>query len=203
MLILFISSYLFGNVNPAIILTQIKKGIDIRSVNSQNAGATNVTITLGAKYGILIGILDILKGVIPVLIARFAFPDNDTIWWFTGLMVLVGHIFPVIYQFKGGKGTATLIGVLFTIAPLYAAILFTVSVVLLVTTKFIAIPSVVSALVTPVYLYFSDFSNEAIWIMVIFMVISLYKHRMNIVNIIKGQEKSLDDVKAAEKKRSA
>ena len=109
-------------------------------------------------------------------------------------MVLIGHIFPALYQFKGGKGTATLIGVLFTAAPLYAAILFTVSVVLLMTTQFIAIPSIVSALVTPVYLYFSPFSNEAIWLMLIFMVISLYKHRINIINIIQGKETSLKQV---------
>lgn len=193
-LLLSLGSYLFGNINPAIIITKIKKGVDIRSLNSQNPGATNVTITLGFKYGILIAILDILKGVIPVLVARLLYPDNDAIWFLAGLLVLIGHIFPALYQFKGGKGTATLIGVLFTAAPLYAAILFTVSVVLLITTQFIAIPSIVSALVTPVYLYFSPFSNEAIWLMLIFMVISLYKHRINIVNIIQGKETSLKQV---------
>jgi glycerol-3-phosphate acyltransferase PlsY len=193
-LLLSLGSYLFGNINPAIIITKIKKGVDIRSLNSQNPGATNVTITLGFKYGIFIALLDILKGVIPVLVARLFYPDNDAIWFLAGLMVLIGHIFPALYQFKGGKGTATLIGVLFTAAPLYAAILFTVSVVLLMTTQFIAIPSIVSALVTPVYLYFSPFSNEAIWLMLIFMVISLYKHRINIVNIIQGKETSLKQV---------
>jgi len=193
-LLLGLGSYLLGNINPAIIITKIKKGVDIRSLNSQNPGATNVTITLGFKYGIFIAILDILKGVIPVLVARLFYPDNDAIWFLAGLMVLIGHIFPALYQFKGGKGTATLIGVLFTAAPLYAAILFTVSVVLLMTTQFIAIPSIVSALVTPVYLYFSPFSNEAIWLMLIFMVISLYKHRINIVNIIQGKETSLKQV---------
>ena len=199
-LLLGLGSYLLGNINPAIIITKIKKGVDIRSLNSQNPGATNVTITLGFKYGIFIAILDILKGVIPVLVARLFYPDNDAIWFLAGLMVLIGHIFPALYQFKGGKGTATLIGVLFTAAPLYAAILFTVSVVLLMTTQFIAIPSIVSALVTPVYLYFSPFSNEAIWLMLIFMVISLYKHRINIVNIIQGKETSLKHV--AKKKKN-
>lgn len=194
-IILLALSYLLGNINPAIIVTKIKKGIDIRSVNSQNAGATNVTLTLGFKYGLMIGILDILKGVLPVLAARLLFPDNDAIWFLSGLFVLMGHIFPVFYQFKGGKGTATLIGVLFTATPLYAFILFIISFILLITTKFIAIPSINAAIVTPIYLYFSPYSNEAIWVMVIFMVVSLYKHRVNIINIIQGNESSLKEVK--------
>jgi len=193
-LLLSLGSYLFGNINPAIIITRIKKGIDIRSVNSQNAGATNVTITLGFKYGIIIALLDILKGVIPVLIARLLFPTDDAYWFLAGFFVLMGHIFPAFYQFRGGKGTATLIGVLFTTMPLYAGLLFTLSVILLITTKYIAIPSLVAVIMTPVYLYFSAMSNEALWLMIIFMVISIYKHRSNIINIATGKETSLKSI---------
>lgn len=194
-IILFaVISYVFGNINPAIIITKIKKGIDIRTVNSQNAGATNVTITLGFKYGIMIALLDIFKGVIPVLIARLVYPENDAVWFLMGFMVMIGHIFPIFYQFKGGKGTATLVGVLVTATPVFGILLFILSVVLLLTTKFIAIPSILAAVITPIYLYFSPYSNEAIWIMLIFMVISLYKHRMNIVNIVTGRETSLNDI---------
>jgi glycerol-3-phosphate acyltransferase PlsY len=193
-LLLILGSYLFGNINPAIIITRIKKGIDIRSVNSQNAGATNVTLTLGFKYGIFIALLDIFKGVLPVLIARLLFPSNDAYWFLAGFFVLIGHIFPAIYQFRGGKGTATLIGVLFTTMPLYAGLLFTLSVILLLTTKYIAIPSLVAVIITPIYLYFSTMSNEALWLMIIFMFVSIYKHRSNIINILTGKETSLKSV---------
>lgn len=193
-LLLSFGSYLWGNINPAILLTKAKKGIDIRTVGRRNPGATNAALTLGFKTGVGVALLDIFKGVIPVFIARFLYPNLDWIWFLIGVMVMLGHMFPVFYQFKGGKGVASLIGVLVTAAPLFGLSLLSISVLLLVTTKYITIPTVLSVIVTPIYLFFSAYSLEAFWIMLIFMVISLYKQRLLILNIIQGKETSLSQV---------
>lgn len=194
LIILSIGSYIWGSINPAIMLTKHKKGIDIRSVGRHNPGATNVAITLGFKSGVGVALLDILKGVLPVLIARIIYPNTDAIWFLMGVMVMLGHMFPVFYQFKGGKGVASLIGVLVTAAPLFGLSLLSIAVLLLVTTKYITIPTVLSVIVTPIYLFFSAYSLEAFWIMLIFMVISLYKQRLLIIHIIQGKESSLSQV---------
>lgn len=193
-LLLSIGSYIWGSINPAIMLTKYKKGIDIRSVGRHNPGATNVAIALGFKSGVWVALFDIIKGAIPVFIARIIYPKTDAVWFLMGVMVLLGHMFPVFYQFKGGKGVASLIGVLVTAAPLFGFSLLSISVLLLVTTKYITIPTVLSVIVTPIYLFFSAYSLEAFWIMLIFMVISLYKQRLLILNIIQGKETSLSQV---------
>ena len=106
-LIVFIVFYLFGSISPALITGKLVKGIDIRDVNSKNAGASNVTITLGLKYGVIVGLSDILKGLIPILVLRVIFPDNNIIWFIGGISAVLGHIFPFYMKFKGGKGTST------------------------------------------------------------------------------------------------
>ncbi len=193
-IVLSLGSYLFGNINPAISMTQIKKGIDIRTVGRQNAGATNAALTLGFKFGLLIALLDILKGALPVLMARLLYPDNDAIWFLFGVMVMLGHMFPVFHQFKGGKGIASLIGVLVTAAPLFGSTLLLVSIGLLLTTKYITISSVTAVIVTPVYVFISPYSNNAGWLMLGFMGISLFKQRKNIADIWHGREVSLRQI---------
>lgn len=192
--LLSLGSYLWGNLNPAIMLTKIQKGIDIRTVGRRNPGATNAALTLGFKSGVAVAFLDILKGVIPVLVARILYPDIDWIWVLLGVMVMLGHMFPVFYQFKGGKGIASLIGVLLTATPIYGLTLLAGSIILLGMTKYITVPSVLAVIVTPIYLYFSPYSLEATWVMLIFMVVSLYKQRTLILNIILGKETSLSQV---------
>lgn len=118
--LLIVGSYLYGSVNNAIILTRFM-GKDIRKMGSGNPGTMNVSRTLGLKTAVLVLVLDILKGIVPTLIATFAFGD----WLFeystlpvsvmakymAGFFAVLGHIFPCYYKFKGGKGIATTIGV--------------------------------------------------------------------------------------------
>ncbi|MBQ8197697.1 MAG: glycerol-3-phosphate acyltransferase [Clostridia bacterium] len=119
-----ILSYLLGNVNWAIIISKIKK-VDIRSMGSGNPGTLNMSRNLGLKAGLLTFFLDILKGVIPTLVAYFVFKDKliydsgfylkDFALYLCGFAVVIGHIYPVFMKFKGGKGIATSIGVFLTI----------------------------------------------------------------------------------------
>jgi len=129
-----------------------------------------------------------------VLMARLLYPDDDAIWFLFGVMVMLGHMFPVFHQFKGGKGIASLIGVLVTAAPLFGSTLLLVSIGLLLTTKYITISSVTAVIVTPVYVFISPYSNNAGWLMLGFMGISLFKQRKNIADIWHGREVSLRQI---------
>jgi glycerol-3-phosphate acyltransferase PlsY len=128
-LVLFaIGSYLFGNVNWAIIISKLKK-TDIRSMGSGNPGTLNMSRNLGLKFGLLTFFLDIMKGVIPTLAVFFVFKGknfensvfaiSDFAIYLCGLCVVLGHIYPIIFKFKGGKGIASTIGVFLVCQSVY------------------------------------------------------------------------------------
>ena len=91
-ILVFLLFYIIGSISPAFITGKLVKGIDIREMNTGNAGASNVTITLGLKWGLFVGISDILKGLLPILILRVFFPENDIIWFVGGIGLVIGHI---------------------------------------------------------------------------------------------------------------
>lgn len=132
--LLIVGSYLFGSLNNAIILTSLL-GKDIRKMGSGNPGTMNVSRTLGLKAALLILVLDILKGVVPTLIATLVFSDelfeSSTLpvsvmaKYMAGFFAVLGHIFPCYYKFKGGKGIATTIGV-FLVCNTVVALIFAV-----------------------------------------------------------------------------
>lgn len=132
--LLIIGAYLLGSVNNAIIYSRIL-GKDIRKLGSGNPGTMNVSRTLGLKAAVLILVLDICKGVIPTLIASLAFSDEvfefstlpvrEMAKYMAGFFVVLGHIFPCYYKFKGGKGIATTIGV-FLVCDTFVAVIFAI-----------------------------------------------------------------------------
>ena len=186
--IVFLISYLIGNINPAILVTKIRRGIDIRDINSKNAGSSNVTMTVGYRWGIFVGLADIFKGFLPVLIIRFIFPEQDGMWFLSGFGIILGHVYPVIYKFRGGKGSATFGGVLFATAPLYAFILLIVYFTILYITDYIAISTLVATIATPIVLYALDYELLSIILMILFAIISFKKHYTNYKRIWNRQE---------------
>ena len=133
-----IIGYLLGSIPTAYIVSRIRKGIDIRNVGSGNMGAANVIRQIGAHEGVFVGLIDVAKGAGAILIAQ-ALNISD-LWVFgTGFAALVGHNFPVFAGFKGGRGSATIIGIFFVLAP--ETILVTLAVVAIpffTTRKFMA-----------------------------------------------------------------
>lgn len=120
LVIIAVSSYLFGSVNWALVISKLKRS-DIRTMGSGNPGTLNMSRNFGLKFGLLTFLLDVLKGVIPTLAAFFAFRDAkfpnsefyiyDFAVYLCGLCVVLGHIYPIYFKFKGGKGIASTIGV--------------------------------------------------------------------------------------------
>ena len=189
--------YLLGSISPAMITGKKLRNIDIRDVNSKNAGTSNIAMTLGLKWGVVVGLSDILKGLIPVVILRLVFPENDVIWTLGGLAAILGHVYPFHMGFKGGKGTATFGGVLLAIAPLFALILAVAFTLTLFLSDYIALATLVVIVLTPIGLFFLDFSLVSIIIISTYSLLSFYKHYPNYKRIYLGQEVGL---KAAFKK---
>lgn len=187
-----ISSYLIGSINFSIVITKIKQGIDIRDVNSHNPGASNATLTLGFKWGVVIFFLDVLKGFLPVFIVRLLFPENDIYWFLAGFFALVGHAFPLYYKFKGGKGTSTYMGVVLGAYPLVGLILFVVLVGTTALSDYIVVGTVFLIVPPPIYMIITGkYHWISIALLSTFAVINLYKHRNNFQALFKGEEKKV------------
>lgn len=178
-----ILSYFLGNVSPAIIIGRLA-GIDIRSQGSGNAGATNVLRVLGKKAAIATLLIDILKGVLAVLIGRYML--NQDLAIACGMAVFLGHIWPVIFGFRGGKGIATAFGAIITISPSLGLIAAAIAFAGIIITRRVSIGSMAAAISLPIIAY--ALSPES-WAWTLPMVaIVIFKHRTNIIRVIKGEE---------------
>lgn len=176
-----IIAYFLGNISAAIILSKLLKGEDVRTKGSGNAGATNMLRNYGKGMAAATLIIDVLKGVIAVMIgAKFgmAYP--------CALAVVVGHMYPAVFGFRGGKGIATGLGVLLAINPKLALCCLAVAVILFVTTKYISLGSICAAIAMPVFSFFMEpgFTIYAL----ILCILTCYKHRENIKRLKNGTE---------------
>ena len=191
--LIIVLSYLIGTINPAHIITKRVKQIDIRDVNSKNAGTSNVAMTLGLKFAVLVGILDMLKGFLPVLIVRLLFPDNDILWVVSGVSAILGHVYPFHMHFKGGKGTATFGGVCFAFFPVISLVLFILFFVILIVSDYITVPTILGVIAIPIIMFMREFELVSVLLIVAYGFLSVYKHWPNIVRIYKKQEVGLKE----------
>ena len=199
--ITFLASYLIGTINPAKITAKRVKNIDISKVNSKNPGTSNIAITLGMKYAVIVGFLDIFKGALPVIIARLLFKENDILWFVAGCSAILGHMHPFHMKFKGGKGTATFGGMVLALVPLISigmAILFTL---VLFRTKFMALATLFVIVSYPIIFWLLDYHYISVLLITSYSLLSFYRHIPNFIKIYKKEEMSLDAVgKDKEKK---
>lgn len=186
-----IIGYLFGCVQTAYILIRIVKKADIRKLGTTNAGASNVTAVAGWKLGIITAIVDILKGTGAVYIVSLLFPKSIELLYVTGAFVILGHIFPAYLKFKGGKGTASLIGIMLAINFKIALILVITLVVLTVVTDYIAIGSIGMFLMLPAVTFIYDYKLICILVGIFLLTICIYKHFVNLKRIFKKEELGL------------
>lgn len=189
--------YLFGCLQFSYILARTLKKVDIRTIGNGNAGASNTTITLGWKMGVLVGALDILKAIVSLQIIKVMYRDflNPKQLTFllllNGLFVILGHNFPFFMGFKGGKGTASLIGMLVILD--YRIALLGILTILLVTliTDYIALGAIALVLMVVGASVFFQYSPGSIGIATTIASMSIYKHLPNLKRIQQGQETGL------------
>ncbi|MGP1569789.1 MAG: glycerol-3-phosphate 1-O-acyltransferase PlsY [Eubacteriales bacterium] len=192
--IVILISYLIGNISPAIIIGKINKQ-DIRETGSHNAGTTNVLRTFGKKAAAITMIVDILKGVIPVIIARYVagqflsihFANHLALW--AGVFAICGHIWPVVFGFKGGKGVATTFGVLITAMPFLGLCELGIMLVTVAVTKMVSLGAVLGALAFP--LLVSKLEPMYLPQALCLTLMILYKHNENIGRIVRGEENKI------------
>ena len=187
--VLAIGSYLLGAV-PFGVLTANARGIDLMSVGSGNIGATNVARALGWKLGVLVFVLDILKGTVPVLVAA-RMPGSADFAVLFGVAAVVGHTFSPFLKFKGGKGIATSLGVLFGTAPLVGAVGFGVFLVFFAATRIVSLSSLVGSIAVLVSAVLFKESWVVLAVFVPLVAFVFVRHKSNIQRLLKGQEPKL------------
>ncbi|MDO4504478.1 MAG: glycerol-3-phosphate 1-O-acyltransferase PlsY [Clostridia bacterium] len=207
-------SYAIGCINTSLAITKILKiGNDIRSVGSGNAGFTNVLRTMGKKMAIFTFLGDFLKGILAVWITSMivmssqAFQNNENLIlsakYISGMMCVIGHIYPCFFKFKGGQGVLTTWATMFLIDWRVAIVLITVFLITLLITKIVSLASVMAAISYPIstflICFFSDYlKTRELYSLLFPTIVSfivgslvLYKHKSNIARLLNGEEKKI------------
>ena len=184
------ASYLIGSLSSAIIVCKLMGLPDPRSEGSGNPGATNVLRFGGKKAAAITLAGDMLKGLIPVLIAKYM-AMGDEVVVLVGFAAFIGHLYPAFFQFKGGKGVATMLGVMFGFSwsiglATAGTWLFMAKVV-----KISSLSALVATALAPVYVWYWFDNMTAIGFTIVMTVILFWRHRSNIKNLVKGTEDSI------------
>jgi glycerol-3-phosphate acyltransferase PlsY len=190
-ILILVLGYLIGSIQPAFLMSKFIKKTDIREHGSNNSGASNMTMTFGWGYGVLTAVLDILKAYVPMLLLQLFFDYSLLISGLFGMMIVLGHIFPFYMQFKGGKGTASMMGFIFAINPLAGLVAFIGILVVTLVTGFIFIGTVIMYVFAMIMFWFLNVEISVIIVTLLLFMLSLYKHRINIKRIINKEETSL------------
>jgi glycerol-3-phosphate acyltransferase PlsY len=182
-----LAGYLIGSVSTAIITCKLMGLQDPRSVGSHNPGATNVLRHGGKKAAIITLIGDMLKGLIPVIAVTLIEPARPAVA-LTGLAAFLGHIFPVYYGFKGGKGVATYYGVLLGFSWVAGIAALLIWLLAAFASKISSLSALVSALCAPFILWQVSHSTEITTVLGLMTALLYWRHRSNLRNIIAGKE---------------
>jgi glycerol-3-phosphate acyltransferase PlsY len=189
--IVVVLAYLIGSLSAAIITCKIMGLPDPRTTGSNNPGATNVLRIGGKKAAIFTLVGDLLKGLIPVVIVKLAFPTEPLLIALTALAAFLGHLFPVFFQFKGGKGVATALGCIIGLNLWVALCAFGVWLVIFLPTRISSLSALTAAIVAPIFLWLFDASISVVIAIVIMDILLIIRHKENIQRILKGEEKKM------------
>ena len=202
-IILIILAYLIGSIPTAVWISKSVFGIDIRDYGSGNAGATNTFRVLGSKWGSMVMLVDVTKGLIATSLYIFIpfYLTNElartNFMIALGMMAILGHIFPVFANFRGGKGVATLLGMALAIQPMVALICLGVFLITLLSTRFVSLSSMLAGIAFMVLILFIFNERETVYrlfaIIVALMVV--ITHQKNISRLLKGTENKLPSFK--------
>lgn len=209
-LLLILIAYLLGSIPTALIISRKFFGIDIRDYGSGNMGATNSFRVLGSKYGTMVMIFDMLKGVAAVSLYNFLpyYFHNElqrtNFMIGLGLAAVLGHIFPVFAGFRGGKGVATLFGMILAVQPLVAVSCIGVFLLCLYLTRYVSLSSIFAALSLPVCVLWIWNEHELIYRIFALLVAALVvlTHQKNIGRIVRGVESRIPILKYRDRRKS-
>jgi len=181
--IIIIISYLLGSIPFGLILTKIFLKKDIRDIGSGNIGATNALRSGNRLIGYSTLFLDIIKAILPVLYIKI---NHHDLVYISALSVFLGHVFPLWLKFKGGKGVATFVGIIFSINIYYVLIFGITWILIFLISKYSSLASLIATLSIPIYLFFTN-GNQVIFFGIMFILI-FYTHRENIKRLKNKEE---------------
>ena len=185
-----LAGYLAGSISTGIITCKLMGLKDPRSVGSNNPGATNVLRHGGKKAAIITLLGDMLKGLIPILIARQLQADNIALS-IIGVSAFLGHLYPVYFRFKGGKGVATFYGVMLGINWMVGLVALGVWLLAAAVTRISALSALISAFCSPIIVWYFTGSQTYIAATLFMVLLLVWRHRSNIKNIIEGKENKI------------
>lgn len=210
-LTLILIGYLFGSFPSGVIISKTFFGFDIRTKGSGNMGSTNVFRILGKKWGILVQILDLLKGYIPVLICgyilylfNFNGLDQNSLMYYKlliGVSAILGHVFSIFIGFKGGKGINTSVGMLLALDPIGILFTFLVFLIILVLTGYVSLGSIIGSMFLVFSIYFREnilhqnvIGYEVLFVFSVFIsLLIIFTHRSNIKRLFTRTESKFEN----------
>lgn len=186
-LLLVLGAYLIGSLSSAVILCKVAGLPDPRTQGSGNPGATNVLRMGNKKLAAVVLLLDVLKGVIPVLVGCFL-GFEIAVLTLIALFAFLGHLYPVFFQFRGGKGVATALGAFLALSPALAVAGLLTWLLVFVVSRISSLSAITATALTPVYAYWLIDSAFSRWIILLIALLLLWRHRANIRRLIAGEE---------------
>jgi glycerol-3-phosphate acyltransferase PlsY len=182
-------AYCIGSISTSTLIGKWVAHIDIREHGSGNAGATNTLRVLGLKLALVVLAIDIFKGMVAIFLAWWLGHGNPWITYGSGLAVIAGHNWPVFFQFRGGKGVATTIGVLALLMFIPAALAGIIAITLVILTRYVSLGALTFTILTPIFaaLLEPDKMSDIVFACIV-AVMTIYRHRKNIERLLKGQE---------------
>lgn len=207
---LIVVAYLIGSIPTAVWTSKLFFGIDIRDYGSGNSGATNTYRVLGARWGTFVMIVDMLKALVAVKLAYFLPYEAQSDFYLInmqlglGLAAVVGHIFPVWAEFRGGKGVASLFGMVLGIQPNVALCCVGIFMLVLYATRWVSLSSILASIAFPIFILFVFNEPETLYrvFAIVVALLVVLTHQKNITRILKGNENRLPILKHRDRRRN-
>jgi glycerol-3-phosphate acyltransferase PlsY len=188
-IISLIASYFVGSISTAYLVSKNIYKVDIRQHGSKNPGSTNVLRVLGAKPAALVFAMDLLKGLLVVLLARYIGGENLAL--LCGLAVVVGHDWSVFLKFSGGKGIASSLGVVLGISPVVALWVLIAGAAVIILFRFVSLGSITGAILLPILLVVYKYPVKYLYFGLALAIMAVWRHRSNIKRLLSGTENKI------------
>lgn len=191
LIITLIAGYALGNISPSYLIGKRYDNIDIRQHGSGNAGATNSLRVMGKKKALLVFLIDALKGLVASRIGYAL--GGEQMALMGAVAVILGHVYPAVLRFRGGKGVATTLGALISIFPMYGLIAILLAITVIIRTRYVSLGSLTGAVVMAFILFMTKADSYSLSLVALIALFIMFTHRTNIKRLLNKTERKLGE----------